>query len=180
MPGWKDLLRDAQRDAEYSEEHAHHLVRWFGIRAPQTATQWCAPMETSLVNLYRATSGAAVYGADAGDTAQVFGTADVPIAGMVTGDFDEILILANTSSTVYLCRVVWGTGTLAAAVALGQYSEFPYFRATADTTRIKAVVPTPLLPITIGGLPVQIWLQCMNATNNATLDFVIGVHGYGF
>jgi hypothetical protein len=180
LRGGQDFSDDIQRDAEYAEEHMHHKVRWFGIRSPQTATQWCAPMSTNLANLYRCISGAGVYGADANDEAKVFGTADIPISGMITGDFDEILVIANSSSTVYLCRLVWGTGTLAAAIALDQYTEFPYFRATADTTRQKAVVPAPLIPITIGGLPVQIWMQCANVGDNATLDFVIGCHGYNF
>jgi hypothetical protein len=177
---WKDRLLDAQRDAEYAEEHAHHNVRWFGKLGVQTATNWCARLDTGLTLLYRAISGSGVYGADANDEAQLFGTADIPISGMVTGDFDEILVVANTSSTLYLNRIIYGTGTMAAAIALDQYSEFPYFRATADTSRKIQIIPTALIPVTIGGLPVKIWMQTMNATNNATIDFVIGVHGYNF
>jgi hypothetical protein len=175
LNGQDEILRDIQRDAEYAEEHAHHKVRWWGKKAIQGVDDWAVPLDTGLALLYRATSGAGVYGADAGDTAQLFGATDIPIPGMVVGDFDEILVVVNSSSTLYLCRILWAATTVADAIAAGNYSEFPYFRATADTTRLKAFVPTPLI-----GADQRVWLQCMNATNNATMDFVVGVHGYNF
>jgi hypothetical protein len=175
----QDLLMIAtQRDAEIAEEHDHHNVRWFGKLNPQDATHWCTPLASGLTLLYRAISGNGVYGADPGDEAQLFGTDDIPIPGMASGDFNEVLIVANSSSSLYLCRIVYGTGTLADAITAGQYSEFPFFRAPADNVRKILTTPTKLIPITIGGLPVKIWLQTMNATDNATLDFVVGVHGY--
>ena len=180
MGYWRELLTDAQKDSEYAEEHCHHKVRWFGKKPVQTATEWSITLDQGLANLYRAISGNGAYGGDANDEAQLFGTADIPISGMVRGDFDQILIVANSSNTLYLCRIVWGIGTLAAAITADQYSEFPYYRGNADQVRKIQVIPTPLIPITISGLPVKIWLQCMNASDNATLDFVVGVHGYNF
>jgi hypothetical protein len=174
------LLVDIQKDAEYSEEHLHHKVRWFTKKTSQSATEWCSPVEGNLANYYRAISGNSVYGADANDEAKVFGTADVPISGMVTGDFDEMLVIANSSLTMYLCRIIWGTGTLAEAVAMGQYSEFPYIRGDSDKVRKVMTIPCEKVPVTISGLPVKIWVQVANATDNATIDFVIGVHGYNF
>lgn len=173
-------LDDIQRDAEFTEEHMHHIERWFGKKAVQTATEWCVTMDGNLGRPYRAISGNGTWGSDAGDEAQLFGTADIPIAGMVRGDFDEIQIIANTSSTVYLFRVVWGTGTLAAAVGAGQYTETPYFRGNADNVRPIKRVSMPKVPVTIGGSPVAIWLQCQNASDNASVDFFVGVHGYTF
>ncbi len=167
-------------EVEYAEEHLHHKVRWFGKLNPQDATHWAVSMQDHLAQPYRAISGNGVYGADPGDEAQLFGTADIPIAGMVRGDFDEILITANSSNTVYLCRLVWGTGILADAVALGQYTEFPFFRAAADQVRKVMIIPCEKVPIQIGGLDVKIWIQCQNVTDNATIDFFLGVHGYPF
>ena len=167
-------------ESEYIEHHAHHKVRWFGKLNPQDATHWCVTLDSHLAQPYRAISGNGVYGADPGDEAQVFGTADIPIAGMVNGDFDEILFTANSASSLYLCRLVWGTGTLAASVGLGQYTEFPFFRGNADNVRKVMVIPCEKIPVKIGGLDVKIWIQCQNAADNATLDFVIGVHGYAF
>jgi hypothetical protein len=175
MPNWRDLLIDARKDAEYTEEHAHHKVRWFGRKNPQGATDWAAPFSTDMTRLYRCISGANTWGAGVGDEALLFGTTDIPISGMVVGDFDEILVLANSSSTVYLLRIIWGTGTMADAIAAGQYTEIPYFRATADTTRLRMICPTPLI-----GSAYALWAQCMNATDNATIDFIVGVHGYDF
>ena len=181
LPFLKNQINRIEAEAEYTEEHEHHVVRWFTKRNPQTATEWAVTLEDNLALApYRAISGAGVYGADPGDTCQLFGTADIPIAGMIHGDFDEILPLANSSNTPYLCRLVWGTGTLANAINAGQYTEFPFFRPAADNNRKVMRVPCRKIPITIAGLLVQIWVQTQNVADNATLDFIIGVHGYDF
>jgi len=164
-----------QIDAAYAEEHVHHKVRWYGKKAVQDATHWAVPLDTGLALLFRAISGAGVYGADLNDEAQVFGSADTLEPGDVTGDFNEILIVANTSSTLYLSRIIWGTGTMAEAITAKQYSEWTFFRGNADNVRKVKITPTPLIPVSY-----KIWLQCMNATDNATMDFVVGVHGYKF
>lgn len=176
----RDQIKRIENEAEYIEEHEHHKVRWFAELNPQDATHWATPMAGALAQPYRAISGAGVYGADPGDEALIFGAADTPIAGMVQGDFDEILIVANSSNSVYLCRLVWGTGTLAASVLLDQYTEFPFYRAAADQVRKVMRIPCEKIPVTITGLPVQIWIQCQNVADNATMDFFIGVHGYDF
>jgi hypothetical protein len=173
--GTEIILKEIQSDTEYTEEHLHHLVRWCGKKAIQGANDWYAPMDTSLSNFYRAISGNNTWGVDATDTAKLFGTTDLPISGMVHGDFDQILIVANSSSTVYICRLIWGTGTVGDAVSAGQYTEFPYLRGNSDNVRKIQTITSPLL-----GSYVAIWLQCMNATNDATIDFFIGVHGYNF
>ncbi len=160
------------------EEYLNHEVRWFGKLNPQTATKWCVSMDGHLSQPYRAISDNGIYGIDSGDEAQLFGDDDIPIAGMVNGDFNEILIVANSSSSVYLCRIIWGTGKIEDAIAAGQYSEFPFYRAPADNVRKVMVTPMPKVPTFIDGLPVHIWLQCQNATDNATIDFFVGMHGY--
>ena len=181
IPFLKPFLDRINKTGEYTEEHQHHMTRWFTARNPQTATEWAWPVDGHIASpFYRAISGAAAYGADPGDTAQLFGTADIPIAGMLYGDFDEILVIANSSNTLYICRLVWGTTTVADAVTAGQYSEFPFFRPAADNNRKVMLIPTPKIPVKIGGQDVQIWVQCQNDTDNATLDFIIGVHGYTF
>ena len=173
-------LRETDLNADFAEHHCHHVVRWFGKLNPQDATHWAVTVDGHLAQPYRATSGNGVYCADAGDEAQLFGADDIPIPGMLRGDFNEVLPIANSSNTLYLCRIVWGTGTLAASVGLGQYSEFPFFRPAADNNRKVMVTPTPKIPTFIGGLPVKVWLQAQNATDNATIDFIVGVHGYDF
>jgi len=173
--GWKDKIIDIQKDSEYTEEHMHHKVRWYGKLNPQDATHWAVLLDGHLAQPYRAISGNGVYGADAGDEAQLFGTDDTLELGYVVGDFDMILVTANSSNTLYLCRIVWGSGTLADAVTAKQYSEFVYLRSAADNVRKIQVIPTPLIDINA-----KVWLQCQNVTDNATIDFVVGVHGYTF
>lgn len=173
-------LNDIQRDAEYSEEHVHTKARWYGKKAVQTATEWAVRLDTGLSLLYRTISGAGVYGADANDTALVFGSGDTFAAlsnNIVMFDCHQILVVANSSATLTLLRMVYGTPTqsLADAVNANQYTEFPYLRANADNVRKIQDIKTPL--IRIGS---QVWIQSMNASDNATVDFIVGVHGYEF
>jgi hypothetical protein len=72
-------------------------------------------------------------------------------------------------------RFIWGSGTMADAIAAGQYTTFPYLRGNADNVRKIQVINTPLI-----GIDYKIWCQCQNSTDNSTLDFVVGVHGYNF
>jgi hypothetical protein len=174
------ITHDTMKETEFAEEHLHHIVRWFGKLNPQTATNWCVSVDGHLAQPYQAISGNGTWGTDANDEAQLFGTADIPIVDMLRGDFNEILIVANSSNTLYFNRVVWGTGSIADAVAANQYTEFPFFRPAADNNRKVMTCPTRKIPITIGGLPVKVWLQTQNVTDNATIDFIVGVHGYDF
>ncbi|MFA5151705.1 MAG: hypothetical protein WC554_04000 [Clostridia bacterium] len=172
-------IHDIYTKTRYVERHLHHPVRWWGKLNPQTAANWGVTMDGHLNQPYRAISGLGAYGSDPGDEAQIFTAADLPV-GLVYGDFSEFLAIANSSNTVYLCRIVWGNGTLAAAIASGQYTEFPFFRPAADNNRKIAIVASIKIPTLLDGLPVKAWCQCQNVTNNATLDFFLGGHGYYF
>lgn len=170
-----EYLRYIQECAEISEEHAHHICRWYGIRAPQTATEWAS---ATTLTPYVCISGAGTWGAEANDEAKVFGTDDVLWdEDFSMGDFDEILFVANTSTTLYRFRMIWGSAaqSMADAIAAGQYSEALFIRGNTDNVRIPRVMKTELI-----GITAQIWAQCMNATDNATLSFLVGVHGYDF
>jgi hypothetical protein len=169
------IAKESGGEISYIEDHIHGKSRWLGKKAVQSATEWAVPLDTGLTLLYRAISGAGVYGADANDESQIVGSADVILAGAVKFDVHEIQFPANSSSTLYLCRLIWGIGTMAAAITAGQYTEFPYFRKNDDTVRKVATIMCP--KITAG---TKVWLQTMNATDNATLDFVVGVHTYNF
>ena len=157
------------------EEHLHNKERWFGKLGSQTATAWG---DAASLSPYRAISGDGVYGADANDEAQVLGSADTPAqTGMITYDPHEILITAYSSTTVYMCRLVWGTGTLSAAVTAGDYTEFALTKPSATGISQGSAVPIMAPRIASG---TKIWLQCKNGTNNATLDFLFGIHEYDF
>lgn len=164
-------------ETEYTEEHFHNIVRWYTKKNPQGANDWCAPLDGHLANPYRCISGNGTWGADANDEALLFGTDDTltELGTLLYGDADRILVTANSSATVYLIRIIWGTGTMADAILANQYTEFPYLRAIADNVRKIQEFKMPKLAVAI-----KLWAQCQNATDNATLDFVIGVHGYDF
>jgi hypothetical protein len=186
LNGQSPIITDIQRDSEYTEEHMHHKTRWYTKKAVPTATAWVDLLDSHLANPYRCTSGASTWGVDGShdpagapsDEAFLFGTDDTLSdigTGLVCGDFDMILVTANTSATIYLLRIIWGTGTMTEAITAKQYTTFPYLRANADNVRKIQVVPTPLI-----GINDKIWAQCQNATDNATIDFVVGVHAYNF
>jgi hypothetical protein len=114
-------------------------------------------------------------GATDADVARVLGTADTPIiAGQLFFDADTILVISSTATSVYKVRFLWGNGTWAEAVAAGQYSETMVIVISAASKNTKEAIRMPRLRC---GLD-QVWCQVWNATNDATISFFIGVHGY--
>ena len=150
------------------EHHIHGRERWFGIAAPQTATDWG---EQASLTPYRATSGLGVFGVDANDEALVLGADDTPaIAGMASFDAHRIKVHAASNANAYVLRLVYGSGTMAAAEAAGQYSDFMISEA-----RKGGPVPI-LMPRVLARW--NVWLRAKNATNDATIDFFVGIHEY--
>ena len=156
------------------ERHFHGRERWFGKLAVQTATDWA---DNNIATPYRCISGLNAYGVDANDEAKVIGTADTPVLlGWVKYDIHRILIVDSSSTSIWKLQVIYGTGTMAAAIAADQFS----------TIMVKvdaAAGQTPNVPCEIM-MPrgtcasTQVWVRGWNATNNATLDFYVGWHEY--
>lgn len=167
-----------ETDVEYAEQHLHHRTAWYGKLATANATHW-ADINT-LTSPYVATSGNNAWGTGGTDPAELFGTGDeLPELGTLnSGDFAQIYVIANSSDTLYRFRIVWGTGTLADAITAGQWSEGVYLRKSTDTVRMPRMLECPVIPFYIGGLPIKVWLICWNASNDATMSFYIGAHGY--
>jgi hypothetical protein len=159
------------------DQGIHYRVAWYGKLNPQTATQWAT---ITTLNPYVVTSGNDTW-SDPGEEAQLFGTADELVelgTGLVAGSFNWLCTIANSSTTVYKLRLVWGTGTLLASIALGQWSENMYFKSVAGV-QIPRHIECPIIPFyDAAGLPMKVWMQCWNATDNATLNFFISAHGY--
>ena len=155
------------------ERHLHGRERWFGKLAVQTATDWADDTLTP----YRVISGAAVYGADANDEALVLGTDDTPaIAGNVRFDVHRFMVIAASSATPYKMRFVYGIGTMADAIAAGQYSEIVLMIDPAAAQVPHDVFEIMMPRLTAGTM--QVWAQCRNATDDATIDFLVGLHEY--
>ena len=169
LPRWLQFFTEAH----YAEEHVHNKERWFGISADQGGEDW-ALQET--LAPFIATTDANVWGTAGTDPAKVFGTADTPIfVGGKYFDFHRVLIVANTSASLYKLRFIWGTGTVAEGVAAGQYSEFMFIRDIASIQRKILEVMSP--KIAVG---TRAWVECWNATENATISFFVGIHEYAF
>lgn len=154
------------------ERHVHSPAVWFGKSADQSGNNWAADTLTP----YQAISGDGDYGADADDEALVIGSDDTPTSvGFEEFDIRRILIDGVSASSVYKLRICWGTGTLAAAVLAGQCSEFQL--KDDNVGNVEADFPVDLqMPQLDAGT--KVWIQCKNATDDATVDFFVGLHEY--
>jgi len=121
---------------------------------------------------YRCISGNGVFGADANDEAQVIGSGDTSSSNGAYYDLHRIVVNDASATTAYIMRVVWGTGTLAEAITADQYSDF-MMRVPAASRAIPLDVN--MRRVAVG---TKCWMQCKNATDNATVDFFVGVHFY--
>lgn len=182
IEGYTEKIDDAATDGlagtpgslayvlEENEHHVHCPERWLGKLAVQTATDWA----DNTLAPFRATSGNNTWGSDAGDAAQVLGTDDTPvIAGSAYYDAHRLMVVDASSQTIYKLRVIWGTGTMADAITAGQYSECVVQVLSAAARRGPIDLKMPRL-----ALDTQLWVQAWNATDNATIDFLIGLHEY--
>lgn len=155
------------------ERHFHGRERWFGKLAVQTATDWA---ENNL-SPFRAISGNNAYGTDANDEAKILGTADTPaMAGNVRFDLHRIFIVAASVETVWKMQLIYGTGTMAAALAADQFSTF-MFKIDAAASSSPALPVDVMMPRGTCGAT-QVWARAWCATNNATVDFFVGFHEY--
>lgn len=155
----------------YTHEFGHE--HWAGKSGDQSGTDWASESG----GVYTCISGLGVYGADANDEAKVFGASDTPVnSNMTKYEIHRILTISSTSDTVWKIRIVWGTGTLAAAITAQQYTETMFIIDSIN-------------PQTSGGAPVEItmplinvgtniWIQGRNATDNAQLTFYVGWREY--
>jgi hypothetical protein len=106
----------------------------------------------------------------------VIGTADTPgIAGNVKFDAHRLFISAASVATLWKLQVIYGTGTMADAIADGQFS----------TLMVRTVVPSANQDVPVEVMmprgtcgATQVWCRAWCATNNATISFFVGLHEY--
>ena len=153
------------------DEHFHNREYWFGKSGDQSGNNWGT---RASLTPYRAISGDGDWGGDADDEAKVLGSDDTPVrVGPTLFDLRRIQVIAASSASVYLIRVIHGTGTMSEAESAGQYTECSFFRQSpavrgdpVDLVQEKVAVGQ------------KVWIRAKNATNNATIDFLAGVHEY--
>ncbi len=167
-PADQSLLTDQM---EEHDEHFHNREYWFGKSADQSGNNWGT---RASLTPYQAISGDGDFGGDANDEAKCIGSADTPVrAGSTKFDFRRIQVVAVSSTTVYLLRIIHGTGTMAEAEAAGQYTECAFFRQSPPTRGDPADLVQEKIPVGH-----KIWVRAKNATDNATIDFLAGLHEY--
>ncbi|MFA6576254.1 MAG: hypothetical protein WCS84_12595 [Nocardioides sp.] len=155
------------------ERHFHGRERWYGKLAVQTATDWADNNLTPFVCI----SGANDYGTDANDEALVIGTADTPtIAGMAQYDLHRLFIVDSSVDELWKIQLIYGAGTMAAAIAAGQYSTIMFFSDVVANQNPHGPVEVMMPRAAVGS--VQVWARCWSGTDNATLEFFAGWHEY--
>ncbi len=160
-------------EVEVVTVHLHSREHWCGKSGDQSGNNWGADTLTP----YRAISGNGVYGADASDEAKVIGSADTPVVtGKAFFDLHRITIIAISSDTVYKMRLVWGTGTMAAAITANQMTELMIITSTDKANKFGGAPFDIRMPRIAAGT--KIWMQARNVTNDATVDFFVGLHEY--
>jgi hypothetical protein len=166
------------------EKHFHNFERWFGKSADQTGVNpWATSASTYTAGAmpvsYVATSGNDDYGADANDEALVWGLYDtLSVGGVVQTklDFHQILFRTASNQTLNILRIVYGSGTLADAITAGQFSEYPVLIDPATGGSVDIVIAIMMPRITIGTH--KVWVQNKNASDDSTVGFLVGAHGY--
>jgi len=157
-----------------AERHFHGRERWYGIvTGSQSATDWAGNTLTP----YRAISGLGAYGTDANDEALILGTADTPtMSGNVKFDLHRIFIVASSSETTWKVQLIYGTGTMAEAIAADQFSTF-MLKVDSAAASSPALPVDVMMPRGTCGVT-KVWARGWNASNNATIDFFVGLHEY--
>ena len=165
----------AARESSILERHFHVRECWFGKLAPQTATAWG---EQASLNPYRAISGNGAFGSDANDEALLLGADDTPTAvGNTRFDAHRIYIDQVSVNTPCVLRVIFGAGTMADAEAAGQYSDVVLGATQGAGPYRSGPSPTPLLMPRLES-ETKVWARMKCATNDAWVDFFIGLHEY--
>ncbi len=166
-----ERLRNAEKTSYEAEHHLHNRERWFGKSVDQSGNNW-----GTLASLtpYTAISAAGAFGSDPDDEALVLGTDDTPqIAGHTQYDPHRIMVTAASNATDSVLRLIYGTGTMADAESAGQYSDV---MVTEARKGMPTEIKMPHDSIVAGST--KIWMRLKNATNNATVDFFLGIHEY--
>ena len=162
-------IDDVGADVEIVEEHLHNRERWFGKSADQSGTDWA--VESGLT-VFKAISGDGDFGGDVNDEAKVLGTSDTPaITGMTLYDAHRIIVNAASNANPYVLRIVYGSGTMADAETADQYTD-------VMLTEAKKGTPVDVLMPRTTCAACQLWVRAKNGTDNATIDFYVGIHEY--
>jgi hypothetical protein len=151
------------------ERHFHNRGRFWGAVA--------VPDETNAIDANVDTPFVAVSGNnDWGTAIPICGTADTPVPTPDDAKHDAHLILVTDTdhTTPYRIRIIYGTGTSAAAIAAEQWSETMFVTAGGP---FSSGTPVEIIMRRVD-VGTKLWAQVWNATNGSNVDFFWGTHGY--
>jgi len=150
------------------EKHVHSRGRFWGSNGAAT--------ETNAIQANVSTPFVAVSGNNTWGTAiPICGTGDNPvISGYVKFDAHLLLVTDTDHSTPYRLRIIYGTGTSAAAISAGQWSETMFITSGGPfSSGVPVAINMPRVDV-----GAKAWVQVWNATNGSNVDFFWGAHGY--
>jgi hypothetical protein len=157
----RDIIQWILDETIEIENHLHNTEKWIGASAT----------EDNLTG-YQCISGNNAFGAEV----LLLDIANTPIeAGKTKFDLHRVVPVAVSVATAYLLRIVWGSGTFAAAITARQYTTVP-FMGTGLGSNISGAASEVICKRIPAGY--KVWAQIKNATNLATMNFLIGIHEY--
>jgi hypothetical protein len=169
LSGTSDSL--AYRVAEL-ERHIHNRERWWGAVAVPDETN---AIDSNVDTPFAATSGNNTWGA----AIPICGTGDDPTPGDGDTKFDCHRILVtdlDDDTTPWKLRIIWGSGTSAAAIAADQWTEVMIMTNAVPGNRAGGSPADIIMRrVDVGD---KLWAQAWNDTNNEVLSFFWGAHGY--
>jgi len=166
-------LEDVEDEVELVDQHTHNVERWWGALAAPDETN---AIEANVTRPFAATSGNDTWGT----AISILGASDNPVlAGMTTFDPHRILVVDLDDQTdPWRIRFIWGSGTSAAAIGAGQWSEAMVITNAVPGNRAGGVpVEFRMPPIAVG---LKMWAQSWNDSVDEVLDFFWGAHGYPY
>ena len=156
------------------EKHFHSREIWFGEHSSRNAEVDCGERDT--MTPFQTDAGNDTWSAT---PLCVIGTGDVPIsAGYTKLDLHRIVVVDVESTAdldIHKVQIIWGSGTVAAAISADQISDVPPFVPLRGGA--FSVLDVMMPRITIG--TDKVWIRhWVDGTNTATMDFFIGFHEY--
>ena len=151
------------------DAHNHDPGRGFGMSGDQSGNNW---MTEASHTKFIAYSGNGVYGADNdADTTKVIGTDDTPLYTGGGFDMREVLVVAVSVGTLYWMRFIWHTDNAALGVAANQFTELAFLFDTTNPNLAAGIPIETFMPDLVN--ETKVWAQVSNATDNATVTFVV-------
>lgn len=169
----ESTLEDVEEEVEEIEQHFHNVERWWGSNGAATETNAIAATVTAP---FQATSGNDTWGT----AISILGTADNPVlSGQATFDCRRVLITdIDDDTTPWRMRIIWGSGTSAAAIAAGQWTEAMLIANAVPGNRAGGTPEEIRMPNIAIGL--KLWAQSWNDSVGEVLSFFWAAHGYPY